>query len=102
MATDNAAREAAERIPLRNQRADRRAIASASPGEEFRMKLGLPDDSLQIQEMFERFFAGESTPERVRAAEPVGFDEQLWSDLVDLEAPFLRLSADAGGAGMSL
>lgn len=66
------------------------------------MKLGLPEDSVQIQEMFERFFAGESTSERVRAAEPVGFDPVLWRDLVGLEAPFIRLSADAGGGGMSL
>jgi alkylation response protein AidB-like acyl-CoA dehydrogenase len=66
------------------------------------MKLGLPDDSVQIQEMFERFFAAESTSERIRKAEPVGFDPLLWRDLVGLEAPFLRLSPDAGGAGMSL
>jgi alkylation response protein AidB-like acyl-CoA dehydrogenase len=66
------------------------------------MKLGLPDDSLPVQEMFERFFATESTSARVRAAEPVGFDPALWRELVALEAPFMRLSAEAGGGGMSL
>jgi alkylation response protein AidB-like acyl-CoA dehydrogenase len=66
------------------------------------MKLGMPDDSLPVQEMFEGFFATESTPARVRAAEPVGFDAALWSELVAIEAPFMRLSADAGGGGMSL
>lgn len=66
------------------------------------MKLGMPEDSLPVQEMFERFFATESTSVRVRAAEPVGFDAALWSELLGLEAPFLRLSADAGGGGMSL
>jgi alkylation response protein AidB-like acyl-CoA dehydrogenase len=66
------------------------------------MKLGMPDDSLPVQEMFERFFATESTPARVRAAEPVGFDAQLWHELVNLDAPFMRLSAEAGGGGMSL
>ena len=66
------------------------------------MQLALPDDSLPVQEMFERFFATESSPARVRAAEPIGFDAELWRELVQLEAPFMRLSADAGGGGMSL
>ena len=66
------------------------------------MNLVLPDDSLAVQEMFERFFAAESTMARVRAAEPVGFDPALWRELVSLEAPFMRLAADAGGGGMCL
>lgn len=66
------------------------------------MQLGMPEDSLPVQEMFERFFATEATSARVRAAEPVGFDPALWSELVGLEAPLMRLSADAGGGGMSL
>lgn len=66
------------------------------------MKLGMPEDSLPVQEMFERFFATESTSARVRAAEPVGFDAALWSELVGLEAPLMRLSAAAGGGEMSL
>lgn len=66
------------------------------------MKLGLPDDSRAVLEMFEGFFATESSPARVRAAEPLGFDAALWSELVSIEAPFMRLSADAGGGGMGL
>jgi alkylation response protein AidB-like acyl-CoA dehydrogenase len=66
------------------------------------MKLGLPIDSLPVREMFERFFAAESTSVRVRAAEPVGFDPALWRELVALEAPFMRLAAQAGGGGMGL
>jgi alkylation response protein AidB-like acyl-CoA dehydrogenase len=66
------------------------------------MQLGMPEDSLPVQEMFERFFATESTPARVRAAEPVGFDSVLWTDLLGLEAPFLRLVSEAGGGEMSL
>jgi 3-oxochol-4-en-24-oyl-CoA dehydrogenase len=66
------------------------------------MKLSLPADSLPIQEMFERFFATESTPARVRAAEPVGFDAALWQELIALDAPFIRLAASAGGGEMSL
>ncbi|HET8882590.1 MAG TPA: acyl-CoA dehydrogenase family protein [Solimonas sp.] len=66
------------------------------------MKLGLPDDSVPVQEMFEGFFAAESSTARVRAAEPLGFDAALWRELVATEAPFMRLSADAGGGGMGL
>lgn len=66
------------------------------------MKLGLPADSIPVKEMFEKFFATESTSARVRAAEPVGFDPELWKELVALDAPFMRLSADAGGGEMSL
>jgi alkylation response protein AidB-like acyl-CoA dehydrogenase len=66
------------------------------------MKLGLPQDSLPVKEMFERFFAAESTSARVRAAEPVGFDPALWRELVALEAPFMRLAPEAGGGGMGL
>lgn len=66
------------------------------------MKLAMPQDSQPVLEMFERFFAAESTSARIRAAEPVGFDPVLWRDLVELEVPFMRLSADAGGGGMGL
>ena len=66
------------------------------------MKLGIPEDSLAVKETFERFFAAESTSVRVRAAEPVGFDPKLWRSLVELDVPFLRLSEQAGGTGMSL
>jgi alkylation response protein AidB-like acyl-CoA dehydrogenase len=66
------------------------------------MKLNLPDDSVPLDDMFERFFAEESTMARVRAAEPIGFDRELWDDLVRLEAPFLRMPSDAGGGGLGL
>ena len=66
------------------------------------MQLSLPSDSVPVKEMFERFFATESSTERVRAAEPLGFDAALWRELVALDLPFLRVNADAGGSGMSL
>lgn len=66
------------------------------------MQLGIPDESVPVKDVFERFFAAESTPARVRAAEPVGFDAALWRSLVDLDAPFMRLPAEADGGGMSL
>jgi alkylation response protein AidB-like acyl-CoA dehydrogenase len=66
------------------------------------MNLSLSEDSLLVQDMFRRLFSTESTPARVRAAEPVGFDAQLWRELVNIDAPFLRLSPDVGGSGMGL
>lgn len=66
------------------------------------MQLSLPEDSVPVKEMFERFFTTESTSARVRAAEPVGFDAELWKELLALEVPFMRMTADAGGGDMSL
>jgi alkylation response protein AidB-like acyl-CoA dehydrogenase len=65
------------------------------------MNLDLSEASSAVRDMFERFFAEEATPARVRAAEPIGFDANLWRQLVELEAPFMRMPADAGG-GMGL
>jgi alkylation response protein AidB-like acyl-CoA dehydrogenase len=66
------------------------------------VNLDIPEDSLPLQRLFERFFETESTPQRVRAAEPIGFDSDLWRELAQLGVPAMRVSADAGGGGASL
>jgi 3-oxochol-4-en-24-oyl-CoA dehydrogenase len=66
------------------------------------MKLGLTEQSQMLHDSFARFFEGESTPARVRAAEPLGFDADLWQSLVDLGVPLMRVSEASGGGGMSL
>lgn len=66
------------------------------------MILGMPGEMTPVAEMFERLFESESTSERVRAAEPVGFDAALWQTLVELEIPVMRVAEKAGGGGMSL
>jgi len=66
------------------------------------MQLSLPEDSIPVKDMFERFFESESSPARVRAAEPAGFDAELWKELLALEVPLMRMSASAGGGEMSL
>src|SRR6185369_14417786 len=72
-------------------------------GEEWiPMQLNLPDDSLPLRDLFARFFQTESTSARVRAAEPVGFDAELWRGLVELQAPLLRVAEAAGGGGLGL
>jgi alkylation response protein AidB-like acyl-CoA dehydrogenase len=66
------------------------------------MNLSLSEDSLLVREMFQRLFTTESTTERVRAAEPLGYDAQLWRKLVEIDAPFIRVREAAGGSDMSL
>lgn len=66
------------------------------------MILGMPEDENPVAEMFVRFFESESTSERVRAAEPRGFDPGLWQQLVELGVPTMRVAESAGGGGMSL
>jgi 3-oxochol-4-en-24-oyl-CoA dehydrogenase len=57
----------------------------------------IPSDSRLVRDMFERFFATESSMVRVRAAEQHGFDPQLWRSLIALDAPFMRMPAPIGG-----
>jgi hypothetical protein len=59
------------------------------------MLLSLPQDSQPVQEMFERFFATESTTARVRAAEPLGFDPALWKRSMPRSCGFPRKPAAA-------
>ena len=54
------------------------------------MQLSLPADSVPVKEMFEKFFAAESTVARVRASEPVGFDPDFWRELVAVSYTHLR------------
>ena len=66
------------------------------------MDLSLSDDQLSLQEAFGDFFAKESTIERVRAAEPLGFDGRLWDQLVQMGAPTMGVPEDGGGGGATL
>jgi hypothetical protein len=51
------------------------------------MRLGLTDDQLAIKEVFAGFFGKESSPAVVRAAEPGGFDADLWRRVCETGAP---------------
>jgi alkylation response protein AidB-like acyl-CoA dehydrogenase len=61
------------------------------------MKLSLSEESRVVQDTFERFFTTESTPTRVRAAEPIGFDPKLWRSLVEIGVPFMRVVGETDG-----
>ena len=66
------------------------------------MQLGLSEDQKRLREEFARFFSAESSGERVRAAESLGFDPALWKHLAEMGALGLRVPEDRGGSGASL
>ncbi len=66
------------------------------------MQLELSSDQQMMRETFARFLAAESTSERVRAAQPGGFDSRLWTGLAELGAFLMRVPEAAGGLGLGL
>lgn len=70
-------------------------------------ELRLADYSLSADEdllvdTFASFFAKECPSERVRAAEPLGYDAELWQGLVQLGIPAMGVPVAAGGDGATL
>ena len=63
------------------------------------MDLDLTEDQALLKESFAGFFAKESRSDRVRGAEPLGFDEALWNELVALGAPTIAVPESYGGGG---
>ena len=66
------------------------------------MELGLTEEQALLREGFSRLFAAESSIERVRAAEPLGFDPVLWKLLAETGALGLRVAEAQGGGGANL
>jgi alkylation response protein AidB-like acyl-CoA dehydrogenase len=64
--------------------------------------LGLSTDQQAGADLFGAFFADKSPPDVVRAAEPLGFDPEVWAALVAMEAPGMGAPAEAGGGGAAL
>ncbi|WP_035855689.1 acyl-CoA dehydrogenase [Cryptosporangium arvum] len=56
------------------------------------MDLTLTADQETLREVFADLFAKESPSARVRAAEPLGFDAELWRTLVAAEVPLMGVS----------
>jgi alkylation response protein AidB-like acyl-CoA dehydrogenase len=56
----------------------------------------------QLVDAFAALYAKESPPERVRAAEPGGFDKALWERLLEMGVVAMAVPEDAGGWGASL
>jgi alkylation response protein AidB-like acyl-CoA dehydrogenase len=66
------------------------------------MKLRLSEEQVLLRESFAKLLRAESTPARVRAAEPLGHDSELWISLVGFGIPGMRAPEAAGGGDMSL
>ena len=64
--------------------------------------LGLTPDQESIAELFDGFFANESPSAVIRAAEPLGFDPDLWAKVIELGAPGMGSAESVGGGGASL
>jgi alkylation response protein AidB-like acyl-CoA dehydrogenase len=66
------------------------------------MNLNLTDEQTLLRDSIARLFAAESTCERVRQAEPGGFDPGLWQQVHNAGIPVMRIPESAGGLGSSL
>src|SRR6202166_2127248 len=62
----------------------------------------LGDDLKALRDAFAAFFDKECPPERVRDAEPGGYDDRLWRQLGDLRAGPMGVPEEAGGDGAEL
>jgi alkylation response protein AidB-like acyl-CoA dehydrogenase len=66
------------------------------------MDLNLSDEQQQLVDAFGGLYAKESSTERVRAAEPLGHDADLWDRLKENGALEMAVDEAAGGWGASL
>jgi alkylation response protein AidB-like acyl-CoA dehydrogenase len=66
------------------------------------MDLNLSDEQQQLVDAFGALYTKESSTERVRAAEPLGHDAELWERLKENGALDMAVAEAAGGWGASL
>ena len=66
------------------------------------MNFDLTEEQEMVRDTFARFLDENSSPTRVRAALPSGFDPALWQGLAELGAFVLRVPEEAGGLGLGL
>ena len=66
------------------------------------MYLRLNSDELVIKDIFDTFFRTECSVERVRSAQPSGFDAAAWERLIETGAPGMCIDEALGGGGAPL
>src|SRR5580658_7595302 len=66
-----------------------------------RYDFDLDEDQEAVQDAFRNFFTKECPTSVVRAAEPLGYDQDLWSRLLALGVTSMGLPATAGGDSAS-
>lgn len=76
--------------------------AAATPTPIFHADFTLSDDQQAVLEAFTAFFERECPPERVRDAEPDGFDAELWKRLGEMRVVAMGVDAEHGGDGAGL
>jgi alkylation response protein AidB-like acyl-CoA dehydrogenase len=72
------------------------------PMEIRQADFSLEEEHRALREAFAAFLARECPVERVRAAEPLGFDEKLWRGLVGMRAQAMGVPEASGGDGAGL
>jgi alkylation response protein AidB-like acyl-CoA dehydrogenase len=60
------------------------------------------DEQEAVRDAFRDFLTSECQPARVRAAEPLGYDAKLWSQLTEMGVASMALPESAGGDGAGL
>ena len=78
-----------------------RAGSTARPGRTETAAL-LSEVQTEIRDLFADFFRRQSPTTVVRAAEPLGFDKDLWQRLITTGATGMAIPEDAGGGGSTL
>jgi alkylation response protein AidB-like acyl-CoA dehydrogenase len=66
------------------------------------VNLALTEDQQLVRQTFSALFSKEADPARVRAAEPLGFDPQLWAHLIATGALGVGIPESIGGGGGGL
>jgi alkylation response protein AidB-like acyl-CoA dehydrogenase len=77
-------------------------MTGVDPWEFRRHDYSLDGDQQSVRDAFSEFFLKESSSAVVRAAEPLGYDAQLWAALVDLGVTTMSLPTAAGGDDATL
>jgi alkylation response protein AidB-like acyl-CoA dehydrogenase len=67
-----------------------------------RLDYSLSDDHVDLQNAYRQFFKTHCSIETVRAAEPSGFDKNLWERLCAMGATTMALPESCGGDGATL
>ena len=67
-----------------------------------RQDYSLSDDHVALQDAYKQFFKTHCSIETVRAAEPSGFDKNLWERLCAMGATTMALPESCGGDGATL
>src|SRR6202142_717710 len=66
------------------------------------VNLALSDEQRVLRDVFTDLFAKESSPSRVRSAEPLGHDPALWTRMISTGAIGIAIPESAGGGGGGL